>query len=168
MTARSRELDGYAGGDKAGPQMSDPNRIRQLLALPPEVETLRSEAIRQDFGFMDRLVADWVNRTNTFNRPGECLLGAFVAERLIGVGGLNVDPYLPRTNVGRLRHVYVLDDWRKQGVGRLLVDRLLDEARRSFGKVRLRTDTDRAAAFYVHCGFSPVNDATASHVVNLA
>jgi GNAT superfamily N-acetyltransferase len=168
MTARNRELDCYAGGDKAGPQMADPIRIRQLLALPPEVETLRSEAIRQDFGFLDRLVADWVNRTNTFSRPGECLLGGFVAERLIEVGGLNVDPYLSRTNVGRLRRVYVLDDWRRQGIGRLLVDRLLDEAKRSFGEVRLGTDTARAASFYVRCGFSLVNDATASNAVNLA
>jgi len=129
---------------------------------------LRSEAITQGFGFMDRLVADWASGANTFSRPGECFLGAFVAECLIGVGGLNLDAYLPRTDVGRLRHVYVLNGWRRQGIGRLLVDRLLDEARRSFGKVRLRTDTDTATAFYVHCGFSLVNDATASHAMNLA
>jgi GNAT superfamily N-acetyltransferase len=148
--------------------MADPIRIRRLLELPPEVEALRSEAITQGFGFMDRLVADWASGANTFSRPGECFLGAFVAECLIGVGGLNLDTYLPRTDVGRLRHVYVLNGWRRQGIGWLLVDRLLDEARRSFGKVRLRTDTDRATAFYVHCGFSLVNDATASHAMNLA
>jgi GNAT superfamily N-acetyltransferase len=148
--------------------MANPVRIRRLLELPREVEALRSEAVGQGFGFVDRLVADWVSGANTFSRPGECFLGAFVAECMLGVGGLNVDPYLPRTSVGRLRHVYVLDAWRRQGIGRLLVDRLLDEARRSFGKVRLRTDTDRAASFYVRCGFSLVNDATASHAINLA
>ena len=153
---------------EAVPQMADSIRICHLFELPPEVEALRFEAITQGFGFMDRLTADWVSGANTFSRRGECFLGAFVAEGLIGVGGLNVDPYLPRTDVGRLRHVYVLDERRRQGSGRLLVARLLDEARRSFGKVRLRTDTERAASFYVRCGFSLVNDPTASHAMNLA
>jgi len=136
---------------EAVPQMADSIRICHLFELPPEVEALRFEAITQGFGFMDRLTADWVSGANTFSRRGECFLG-----------------YLPRTDVGRLRHVYVLDERRRQGSGRLLVARLLDEARRSFGKVRLRTDTERAASFYVRCGFSLVNDPTASHAMNLA
>jgi GNAT superfamily N-acetyltransferase len=86
---------------------------------------------------------------------------------LIGVGGLNIDPYLHRADVGRIRHVYVLGDWRRRGIGRTLVSRLIDEARRSFREVRLRTDTDEGASFYAQRGFRPTNDATASLVLTL-
>jgi len=116
---------------------------------------------------MDRLVTDWSSGANTFNRPGECFMGAFAAERLVGVGGLNIDPYLDRADAGRLRHVYVLGDWRRRGIGRMLVNRLLAEARRSFAEVRLRTDTDDAAGFYMRCGFRPADDAGASHTLTL-
>jgi GNAT superfamily N-acetyltransferase len=148
--------------------MPDQIRIDYLRSLPPGLETLRSEAIRQGFGFKDRLAADWASGANTFSRPGECFLGVFADGRLIAVGGLNVDPYGRRAGIGRLRHLYVCSDWRRKGLGRMLVDRLLDEAREAFDEVRLRTTTDRAASFYVRCGFSPVKDATASHAVRLA
>ena len=146
--------------------MRDQIRIDDLRSLPPDLEILRSEAVRQGFEFMDRLLAEWDSGANTFSRPGECLLGAFAGQTLTGVGGLNVDPCTDRADVGRLRHLYVRSDWRRRGVGRTLVDRLLQEARRSFCHVRLRTEA--AAAFYTGCGFSAVDDATASHAMKLA
>jgi|SRR5690349_13954177 GNAT superfamily N-acetyltransferase len=148
--------------------MDDQIQISRLSVLPADLETLRREAGAQGFGFVDRLCADWASGANAFNRAGECLLGASADGALIGVGGLNVDPYLHRADVGRIRHVYVLGDWRRRGIGRTLVSRLVDEARASFREVRLRTDTDEAASFYVQCGFRPADDATASHVLTLA
>jgi GNAT superfamily N-acetyltransferase len=148
--------------------MIDQVRINHLHTLPLELEPLRTEAVRQGFGFIDRLMSDWVRGANTFSGPGECLLGAFADTRLVGVGGLNADPYLPHIGVGRVRHVYILGEWRQKGIGRMLVGHLLDEARRSFGEVRLRTDTDAAASFYARCGFTPVKDATASHSLKFA
>src|SRR6266481_537833 len=119
--------------------MPDQIRIDYLRLLPPGLGTLRSEAIQQGFGFMDRLAADWASGANTFSRPGECRMGVFADRRLSAVGGLSVEPYGHRADVGRLRHVYVCSDWRRRGIGRILVDRLLDEARQAFGEVRLRT-----------------------------
>jgi len=148
--------------------MVDRIQIARLYSLPPGLEPLRAEAARQGFRFMDRLMSDWASGANTFSRPGECFLGACADGRLVAVGGLNVDPYLMRTDVGRIRHVYVLDGWRRTGIGRALIDRLVSEARGSFGEVRLRTATDSAAGFYIRCGFSPANDATASHTLKFA
>jgi GNAT superfamily N-acetyltransferase len=148
--------------------MDDRVQICRLRSLPLDLEALQHEAEAQGFRFIDRLCADWANGTNTFDRPGECFLGAFADGKPIGVGGLNIDPYLDRAGVGRIRHLYVLQDWRRKAIGRTLVSRLVDEARRSFREVRLRTDTDQAAAFYSRCGFRPVDDATASHVLTLA
>jgi GNAT superfamily N-acetyltransferase len=147
--------------------MTDRVQIARLTSLSPDLKTLQAEAVRQGFGFMDRLVSDWTSGTNTFSQPGECLLGGFADNRLVGIGGLNKDPYLARDDVGRVRHLYVLDSFRQRGIGRALVDRILSEARGVFGELRLRTDTEGAAAFYIRCGFCPVRDATASHTLIL-
>jgi len=149
-------------------QVIDRLEITRLHSLPFGFERLKDEAAQQGFGFLDRLVADWASGANTFIGPGECLLGAFVGDRLVGIGGLNADPYSPRTDLGRIRHVYVLEAWRHNGVGRALIDGLVRQARGRFGELRLRTGTTGAAAFYAHCGFGPVNDPTASHAFKLA
>jgi GNAT superfamily N-acetyltransferase len=145
------------------------NRIEivRIHSLPAGFEALRAEAVRQGFGFMDRLVSDWSSGANTFSRGGECFLGAFTGDLLVGVGGLNTDPYLMRADVGRVRHLYVLGDWRHQGVGRALVGRILSEAQGVFGELRLRTDTEEAGAFYVRCGFDAESTPTASHRLRL-
>ena len=147
--------------------MIDPVEIVPVRSLPSGLETLRLEAAPQGFGFLDRLVSDWTSGANTFGRPGEALLGAFSDTRLVGIGGLNADPYSSRTGLGRVRHVYVLGAWRHKGVGRALIDCLVRKARESFTEVRLRTATEAAAAFYVRCGFSPIDDPTASHSLQL-
>jgi GNAT superfamily N-acetyltransferase len=142
-------------------------KIARLHSLPAGLEYLRDEAAHHGFGLLDRLIADWASGANTFSRPGECLLGAFVDDGLVGIGGLNADPYSARTDIGRIRHLYVLDAWRHKGVGRALIDCLVREARGRFHELRLRTGTTGAAAFYARCGFGPVDDPSASHALIL-
>ena len=43
----------------------------------------------------------------------------------------------------------------------------LRTARNSFTELRLRTATEAAGAFYVRCGFSPIDDPAASHALKL-
>ena len=147
--------------------MIDPIEIAPVRSLPSGLEDLRREAAQQGFGFLERLVSDWTSGANTFGGPGEALLGAFSDSRLVGIGGLNADPYSSRSDLGRVRHVYVLDAWRQHGVGRALIDCLVRTARNSFTELRLRTATEAAGAFYVRCGFSPIDDPAASHALKL-
>ena len=151
----------------AGSHVTGPIEITRLTSLPAGLETLRIESGREGFGFLDRLVADWTRGTNTFSGSGERLLGVFAGQRLVGVGGLNADPYVPGTDVGRVRHVYVLGAWRHGGMGWALIDRLVSDAGGFFSELRLRTATAGAAAFYVRCGFSRVDDPTATHSLRL-
>ncbi|WP_426530390.1 GNAT family N-acetyltransferase [Bradyrhizobium sp. McL0615] len=137
--------------------------ITRLHELPSVIEPLRTDAARQGFRFVERLVSDWTSGANTFGQPGERILGAFTDAMLVGVGGLNRDPYAADPAVGRIRHLYVRSDHRRSGIGRAMVDHLLNEARLTFSQVRLRTDTEEAARFYLRCGFSPRNEPTASH-----
>jgi GNAT superfamily N-acetyltransferase len=138
--------------------------IALITVLSGEIQALEAEAERDGFKFIERLVSDWHSGLNRFSAPGECLIGAFKADRLIAVGGLNVDPYMASTDIGRLRHLYVSQIFRRQGIGAALVERLLAHAKGRFRAIRLRTDTATAAAFYIRCGLSPINDGTASHM----
>ena len=88
-------------------------------------------------------------------------------KRLIAIGGLSCDPFAGR-DTGRLRRVYVARASRGQNVGKALVQHLLEFASEHFRVVRLSTDTPEGAAFYLRCGFQPIQDDFATHMKSLA
>jgi GNAT superfamily N-acetyltransferase len=143
--------------------MTGATPVWPLRELPPGIEALCAEAAGEGFRFMRRLVAEWRDGTNRFDRAGEVLLGAFDGGALVGLCGLNRDPYAAEEGIGRLRHLYVLPSLRRRGVASSLVGHLLGQAGRAFHTLRLRTDTPEAAAFYARHGFLPVRSADASH-----
>jgi len=140
--------------------------ICQISVLPPDILVLEAEAVAEGFRFLTRLVADWKNGSNRFDQPGECLLGVLRDGQLIAIGGLSYDPYAG-PDIGRLRRVYVVRAARGQNVGKALVQQLLAYAAQRFGVVRLSTDTPEGAAFYLRCGFQPIEDDFATHVKSL-
>ncbi|WP_114730951.1 GNAT family N-acetyltransferase [Pseudomonas fluorescens] len=141
--------------------------VRQLLELPPAILQLEAESVTEGFRFLTRLIIDWRNGSNRFDQPGECFLGVFDNGQLIAVGGLSCDPYAT-PSVGRLRRVYVTRTSRGLKVGRFLVEHLLEHAASRFQAVRLSTDTPEGAAFYLRCGFRPVEDDFATHVISFS
>jgi hypothetical protein len=60
---------------------------------------LRTESLEQHFN-MRRLAENWQSGKNRFNAPGETLLGAFVNHQLVGVCGINSDPFSPQPRAG--------------------------------------------------------------------
>lgn len=78
--------------------------------------------------------------------------------RVIGVGGLNVDPYIADPTAGRVRHLFVSAQRRRSGVASVLLDRIVDDAGLTFSVLRLRTRNPDAAAFYSARGFAKVED----------
>lgn len=82
--------------------------------------------------------------------------------------GLNRDPYVSGAGVARPRHLYVAQSMRRRGIASALLRRLLRDARGAFEIVRLRTDSDAAAAFYARHGFDAAPSEGASHVRALA
>jgi GNAT superfamily N-acetyltransferase len=82
--------------------------------------------------------------------------------RVIGVCGLNVDPYAGIPRVGRVRHLYVLTAHRRGGVGRSLVEAVVDAAGDRFDELRLRTQNPAAARLYERLGFAACTAAAAS------
>jgi GNAT superfamily N-acetyltransferase len=136
-----------------------PDRVRDLLA---DGEAAGSRIVR-------RLVDEWADGTNRFDRPGEALFGAWMAGRLVGVCGLNVDPYAGDARIGRVRHLYVLTPLRRHGVGRQLVARVIEAAGDRFESLHLRTNNEAASRLYEAIGFRARDEAGEyTHVMDLA
>lgn len=135
--------------------------IRPIHYADSLFQPLLAECEREGGSFLLRLRDEWRSGATRFDRSGEILLGALLDGRLIGVGGLSRDPWQP--DIGRLRHLYVLRDRRGRGVGRLLVSRIVEEARRSFPVIRLRTRAGDAARFYERFGFVPTAQPFETH-----
>ena len=131
-----------------------PVQIRRLESLAlEELRPLLAEGQEQGYQSLDRLLREYLDGNNRFAGPGEALFGGYHDQGMIAIGGLNRDPYLQEDDVGRVRHVYVLSDWRGQGVGSMLVQRIIDEARSHFRVLTLRTFSERASQFYCGIGF---------------
>jgi GNAT superfamily N-acetyltransferase len=119
--------------------------------------------------FVRRLAEEWASGANRFDRPGEALLVARIAGDVVGVCGLNVDPYVAEPRVGRVRHLYVLAAHRRQGVGRQLVNKVIETARDRFERLRLRTVNPEAARLYENLGFRrSVGGRDCTHVMELS
>lgn len=138
-----------------------------IVRLGPDTEpsfaTLVPLADAEGFRFLSRAVAEWSDGSNRFDRPGESLVVARVGPETVGVAGINVDPFLGDTAVGRLRRVYVAPPQRGYGVGRRLVVSCLEAAADHFSRVRLRTENPVAARLYESVGFIAVDEPDATH-----
>jgi GNAT superfamily N-acetyltransferase len=125
---------------------------------------LREASEREGFRSLLRLEEEWQNGTNTFSQPGEALFTIWGNGSLIGIGGINQDPYSRDKEVGRLRRFYIMASFRGQGIGSMLLLWILKNHWGFFEEIRLRTDSEKAAKFYERHGFQKVkNDPTCSH-----
>src|SRR5213594_5039160 len=120
--------------------------------------SLIDESEREGLRLVRRLADEWASGANRFDRPGEALFLARSGERVVGVCGLNVDPYAAQPSVGRLRHLYVLSAHRRLGIGEQLVTRIIETARGRFERLRLSTSNPEAARLYERLGFRPRAD----------
>lgn len=148
--------------------MAGPFQISRIDGIGPELRALAACARGEGFAFLDRLITRWEDGSNRFGRAGEAYLGLWADGTLIAAGGLNRDPYADDDSIGRVRHFYVRPETRRLGAGRALIGEIVHRSRSSFTVLRLRTTTDRGAAFYVALGFQPCTQADASHVLQLA
>jgi GNAT superfamily N-acetyltransferase len=139
--------------------------IRHLTPLPwpllaPLIEASRNEG----FQFLIRLEDEFLSGKVRFDGNGEGLFGAYEGPTLIGVGGLTRDPYSDKPHTGRVRHLYVLPQWRGRGIGASLLSAIEHRAEAHFKALVLRTDTSAGAAFYQSHGYeSLAAGGTATH-----
>jgi ribosomal protein S18 acetylase RimI-like enzyme len=142
--------------------------IQRIRSLPTQEFTeMLAESKIAGFRAIERLVTDWKTGVNRFDRPGEALFIARQGDRILGVCGLNRDPYINSSQIGRVRRLYVMQDSRRQGIGRTLVHQVIEVAKLSFDWLHVRTTNPIAAQFYQSLGFMPCHDESATHSLNL-
>jgi GNAT superfamily N-acetyltransferase len=133
-----------------------------------EIQLLLNESVAEGHKFVGRLVEQHKDKTNTFSKEGEVLFGAYIDGKLVGVCGLNEDPYLQDPAIGRVRHLYVLQQFRRCGVGRLLMENIIQAARQHFRILTLWTNNPVADKLYCSLGFSQEERFfKATHFMNL-
>ncbi|KQN69894.1 GNAT family N-acetyltransferase [Devosia sp. Leaf64] len=130
----------------------------RLAAFDPGAagfSALLAESQGEGHRMLLRLAENWANGSNRFAFPGEIMLGAWSGDRLVGVCGRNVDPYDDDERAGRVRHLYVAQRARRDGVGRALISAIRDGAAEHFDYLNTNAP-ETAFAFYERMGFVPL------------
>lgn len=144
--------------------MTSITRIQQLDSHT--LEELRAESSREGYRFVERLCEEWVSGANRFSGPGEALFFAVAGGQVVGVCGLNCDPYVRDPHVGRVRRLYVSRAHRRSGVGGALLEAVVAYARCHFKVLRVRTEA--ASKFYAAHGFRCISsEPETTHVLEL-
>jgi GNAT superfamily N-acetyltransferase len=110
--------------------MAIPLKIVPVTATLDDLDALRKAASDEGFRFIERLYQDWHSSSNRFDKAGECLLLAWSDAGPAGIAGLNRDPYTASQTTGRLRHLYVRNSMRRNGVASALLKELLAKSAR--------------------------------------
>ena len=74
--------------------------IEPVTPDEPGYIALKAESVALNFNMLRRLEENWQRGENRFNAPGEKLLGAFLNGKLVGICGLNRDPFSQQSRAG--------------------------------------------------------------------
>lgn len=101
---------------------------RCVNELPSDIKSQWLEAaVREGFAPMQWRIEDWLDGKNRFSLPGEALYEARIAERLVGVCGMDQDPHAEcKSKPGHIRRLFVLPAFRRLGVSTKLVLRAVE------------------------------------------
>jgi GNAT superfamily N-acetyltransferase len=132
--------------------------IREVKVLiPEELSELLTESMEEGFRHVSRLINEYTNGINMFNNENEALFECRINNRVIGICGLNQNPYVGE-GIGRVRRLYILKEFRRHGVGRKIIEAVITKAKKHFQKLELKTDNPSASKFYKTLGFEEVTD----------
>ena len=132
--------------------------ITRVIDLSDEIRELAKIASADGHQNIETLINEFDSGVNRFNKPGEALFGAYDAASIIGIGGINIDPYCALPTVGRVRRLFIKPDARRSGVATALMRQIEETGRRYFSKLNLRTNSQTASRFYISLGYSTVED----------
>ncbi len=61
---------------------------------PDDFDDAIAQSVNSGFKAIQRLANNWLSGENRFDRQGEALFVAKESDRIIGICGLNIDPYI--------------------------------------------------------------------------
>ncbi|WP_374472789.1 GNAT family N-acetyltransferase [Phenylobacterium sp.] len=133
--------------------------VRISDELPEGFAALRAAADAEGFNALRRLEAEWAATPALY----ACLLAAPSPEGLLAIGGLTAEPEPQHEPAMRIRRPYVHPDARRRGIGRTLVNALVQEALDSVWLVTVNARNTLAPAFWTSLGFRAVAGRPWSH-----
>jgi GNAT superfamily N-acetyltransferase len=123
-----------------------------------------SASREEGYLFLVRLEHEYLSGKVRFDAPGETLLGVLDNSTLVAIGGLTQDLNFDVQCTGRVRHVYVLPEYRRRGIGKLRLAEIEPRARAHFNALILRTTSMAAVTFYERIGYEALApEGTATH-----
>ena len=142
-----------------------PPRITLVYPQSPELMAAAREILREyasslniDLCFQN-FEAELAALPGDYATPAGHLLLAFVDGDLAGCGGVRPLPEVDYANACEMKRLYVRPAFRRFGLGRLLAQALLDEARRAGYSVLLLDtldDMEAARGMYASLGFEEI------------
>ena len=140
--------------------------LKRLDPAHPAFAELVEESRKEGFWMLVRLADGWARDENRFRGRGETLLAAWRGDELAGVCCLGIDPHVEKRREGRVMHLYVRPACRRLGAGRLLIDAIVEKARKYFPALNVNAP-EEASAFYETLGFRRVESPSANHRLQL-
>lgn len=144
--------------------MLDQTQIRRLeVADAPVYRALRLRALREhadafSSSFEEENIRPLLDTEKRLRAVGDGKLwGAYVAGGIAGMVGLSFEARIKNRHKGLLVSMYVAPDYSGKGLGRSLVDTVVQDARVSGLELLTLTVTDSnhaAMALYQKCGFT--------------
>jgi len=133
-----------------------------------ELVPMLAESSSEGFRHIERLIHEYETGINTFEQEGEALFECRMHDKVVGICGLNRDPYSEMIDTGRIRRLYVMREFRRHGVGRRLMDAVIQKAENHYARLVLYTDQPVAGFFYRDLGFREVTSMEKiTHVLEL-
>ncbi len=129
------------------------------------LQPLADEALADGDKFIQKTIDEWKGGANTFSKNGEKFWALVIGDEYIACGGLNQDPYTEDKTVGRVRHVYVLKKYRGQGYSKVILNLIMEQAKKYFHSLRLSTYNPVAASLYQSLGFEKVDEYKANYII---
>ena len=119
--------------------------------LPAGFELLRHAAEGEAFDMLSTLATEWTNGTSRFDRNGEALVAVMDGDILVGMCGIQHDPYLP--DALRMTRFYVRPSYRRRRVGWQIAAALLERPESQGRTITLQAPHSEAARFWEALGF---------------
>lgn len=138
-------------------ELVDPS-TPELLDEATRIITEYAHSLDVDLCFQD-FDAELDSLPGVYSQPGGRLLLALVEGVVAGCGAFRGMPESDYPNACEMKRLYVRPAFRSFGIGRLLVQALLDDARRAgYSTVLLDTldEMEAARGLYASCGFEEI------------
>lgn len=134
--------------------------IRITDDLPDGFDSLRADADAEGFRAMSRLSAEWAETPEMF----ACLLAAPDGlGGLAGIGGLTLEPEAVEEPAMRMRRLYIRPSARRGGLGRTIVNALLQQALESVSLVTVNAGGAISPSFWAGLDFVRVEGRPWTH-----